>query len=221
CCSSQAQSVNKTRYGISKADPTYCPRTWDGFGCFQETAPGETATISCPAYFDENAEHGIVEKRCTENGTWATHPVNGNEWTDYSLCVSLKGYRILYYVCVVCHAISLMCLIPTCIIFIAFRQLRKQHRIRIHINLCVSFILTSSAWLGWDHLIYRDRLENSKDDAIMYRKTSCKILYMISRYSLTCNCFWMSLEGFHLHRLINQAFKAPKSILSYYFVGWR
>ncbi|KAK3761042.1 hypothetical protein RRG08_022448 [Elysia crispata] len=30
----------------------------------------------------------------------------------------------------------------------------------------------------------------------------------------------MSLEGLHLYRLINHAFKPPKSIFSYYLVGW-
>ncbi|KAI8777332.1 calcitonin receptor, partial [Biomphalaria glabrata] len=100
-------------------------------------------------------------------------------------------------------------------------QLRKQHRIHIHLNLFVSFTLTNCVWLTWDHLIFKDRLENPREVAIMHQHIiGCRVLYMMSRVSWTCNIAWMSLEGFHLHRLISQAFQTPKTISSYYFIGW-
>lgn len=36
----------------------YCPHTWDGFGCFQDTLAGHTASISCPTYIDHSDPSG-------------------------------------------------------------------------------------------------------------------------------------------------------------------
>ena len=33
---------------------SYCPRIWDGYGCFQDTLPGVRESIQCPSY----VEHG-------------------------------------------------------------------------------------------------------------------------------------------------------------------
>lgn len=36
----------------------YCPRTWDGFGCFRDTPAGQTASINCPLYIDQTRPGG-------------------------------------------------------------------------------------------------------------------------------------------------------------------
>ena len=48
CCQRQQQSppVNKVS----------CPRTWDGFSCWDDTAPGVTSYTQCPSYM----EHSIT-----------------------------------------------------------------------------------------------------------------------------------------------------------------
>ena len=54
------------------------------------------------------------------------------------------------------------------IITLYSRQLLKQHRIRIHVNLFLTFILTNASWLWWDYRVFRDRLESSQDSAFMH-----------------------------------------------------
>ncbi|KAK7494278.1 hypothetical protein BaRGS_00014560, partial [Batillaria attramentaria] len=43
--------------GGPQPSPRYCPRTWDGFGCFRDTPAGQTASIYCPAYIDQSDPH--------------------------------------------------------------------------------------------------------------------------------------------------------------------
>nr|KAG5707631.1 hypothetical protein BaRGS_031013 [Batillaria attramentaria] len=131
------------------------------------------------------------------------------------------GFHVLYVAGVVCNAISLLFLIPACGIFLYYRSLRKQHRIRIHLNLFLSFLLTNGSLLLWEILVYRDRLLNAASDTNMHKDSlSCKILYVTTRYAWTAAFFWMFLEGFHLYRLISRAFQAPRTICGYYIVGW-
>ncbi|KAK7110000.1 hypothetical protein V1264_013941 [Littorina saxatilis] len=98
-----------------------CPSTWDGFGCFRATQAGDTATIACPSYIDQNGPHARAYKRCTENGTWWRTEETGQEWTDYTSCVQMETFRILYYVAVTSNAISLLLLVPACVIFLCFQ----------------------------------------------------------------------------------------------------
>ncbi|KAK3761043.1 hypothetical protein RRG08_022449 [Elysia crispata] len=48
----------------------------------------------------------------------------------------------------------------------------------------------------------------------------CKILYSLTRYTLSANYFWMFLEGAHLFRLLGNAFVVPRTIRGYFFFGW-
>ncbi|GFO49758.1 calcitonin gene-related peptide type 1 receptor-like [Plakobranchus ocellatus] len=165
CCKDQIQSAS-TR--VSSLTST-CPFTWDGFACFRDTSAGSIAQVACPTYIYSRDTTAVGTKACMANGSWWRSSVNGKEWTDYSLCVNIDGYRALYYAGVSLNVVSLVCLLPACFIFLSFKQLLKQHRIRIHLNLFLSFILTNGSWLCWDTMVYRDRLENMQDDtAFMY-----------------------------------------------------
>ncbi|CAL1533695.1 unnamed protein product [Lymnaea stagnalis] len=195
--------------------------TWDGYACFPSTPSGHVAEVTCPLFISEIVNNGVATKQCTQNATWWQSQTSGLEWTDYMSCASLERYRILYYVSITSNILSLLCLFPASYIFIKYTQLRRQHRVRIHINLFLSFILTNCSWLAWDHVIYKDRLENSSEMVVMHQHIGgCRLLYMMTRYSWACNFVWMSLEGFHLYRLINHAFEIPRSIYGYYFIGW-
>ncbi|XP_050388452.1 calcitonin gene-related peptide type 1 receptor, partial [Patella vulgata] len=102
-----------------------------------------------------------------------------------------------------------------------FRILRRQHRVRIHLNLFISFIVRNIVVILWDNLVYNNRLHNLAKETLMHQNTvGCKILYILTRYTQAANFSWMFLEGFHLHRLIVRAFKVPKSINGYYLAGW-
>ncbi|KAL8562736.1 hypothetical protein ACOMHN_022612 [Nucella lapillus] len=163
----------------------------------------------------------LAYKQCTENGTWWQTTENKQEWTDYTACVQMESFRTLYYVGVTCNVVSLLLLVPACVIFLSYHKLREQQRIKLHVHLFVSFIVTSVVLLLWENLVYSDRLHKPAQHTLMYKDTvGCKILYVLTRYAWTCNFCWMFLEGFHLHRLIVKAFEVPKSIRAYYVIGW-
>ncbi|KAH9510315.1 hypothetical protein Btru_042745, partial [Bulinus truncatus] len=219
CCNNQVKPTSFSSFLSNKL--SMCPMTWDGYACFPATPAGKVAEVKCPGYISEKTTDGVATKHCMENGIWRRKGPMELEWTDYTKCVNIEVYYLQYYIGMSCSVGSLVCLVPACVIFLSIKQLRKQHRIHIHLNLFASFALTNCVWLTWDHLIYKDRLENPRDAAIMHQHiTGCRVLYMLSRYCWTCNFVWMSLEGFHLYRLINNAFQTPKSITCYYFIGW-
>ncbi|XP_041366713.1 calcitonin gene-related peptide type 1 receptor-like [Gigantopelta aegis] len=199
----------------------YCPRTWDGFGCFKDTRRSGVAVINCPTYIEHSNPAADATKICTENATWFRDPASKQEWTDYTNCVLMQNFMTLYKVGVACNAISLILLLPSCVIFMAFRQLRVQHRIQLHTCLFASFIFTNGVMICWDSLVYKDRLEKPLEESVMHINTvGCRILYTASRYAWTCNFVWMFLEAFHLYRLIVHAFKVPKSLKLYFIGGW-
>jgi hypothetical protein len=53
CCSEQLRTPT-----VNAADERYCPRTWDGFGCFKDTVPGSRTYIPCPSYVAYSDESG-------------------------------------------------------------------------------------------------------------------------------------------------------------------
>lgn len=69
-------------------------------------------------------------------------------------------------------------LIPNKNICFSFRFLRKQHRIRLHINFFVSFILSNLLSILWNVLVTYDRLTNSEmTDTLMYKNLVCDLFY--------------------------------------------
>jgi len=56
CCQSAEKCCQSQRSNTDKSKNDVCQRTWDGFGCFEDTKAGETATIVCPEYI----EHGFT-----------------------------------------------------------------------------------------------------------------------------------------------------------------
>ncbi|KAK3761040.1 hypothetical protein RRG08_022446 [Elysia crispata] len=122
----------------------------------------------------DSATSAEGRKICLANGTWWRSSSNGMEWTDYSACVDIQGFRYLYYTGVTGNVISLVCLIPACVIFLYFKQLLKQHRIRIHLNLMMTFVLTNASWLWWEDRVFRDRLENSHEETAFMHSDSVR-----------------------------------------------
>ncbi|XP_052812035.1 calcitonin gene-related peptide type 1 receptor-like [Mya arenaria] len=214
CCTRQRSISPDSRLG-------HCPRTWDGWSCFDDTSPGKCVRLSCPSYVQYGSLKGHVEKECTENGSWALHPETGKEWTDYSKCVNIKGFKGVVYASVGASVFSLVFLLPATLILMAYRQLRSQQRIRLHVCLFMSFILTGLLSLLWELLVYNDRVENPWKQTFMFRKeVSCKVIYILLRYATSANFFWMFCEGFYLFRLLVHAFQVPRSIKQYFVIGW-
>lgn len=213
CCKRQLATLPMIYNG------SYCPRIWDGYECFNDTLPGVRTYVQCPSYI-ENGVKAFAHKDCTENGTWYVNPATNKPWTDYTNCVPIEHPIIVVYVSIACNIISLLLLIPSCIIFLMFKQLRSQHRIKLHICFFISFALVSIVAIMFDVLVHYNRLANHTDSILEANTDGCKLLYTLLRYTQTSNYFWMFCEGFYLHRLIVHAFKVPKGLLGYYVFGW-
>ncbi|XP_033762872.1 calcitonin gene-related peptide type 1 receptor-like isoform X1 [Pecten maximus] len=221
CCEQQLNM------GSSSPKPGYCPRTWDGFGCFDDTKAGSRAYLDCPVYVEHSLPYAQAYKDCTENGTWfsLTNAMSGQtfEWTNYSTCLDIEDQQQLVYVGLTCSLISIILLVPSCIVFLAFRQLRVQQRIRLHVCLFLSFTVSAVLTILWDFLVVYDRVEKAqnREESLMVQNTAgCKLMYVLHRYIQMCNYFWMFCEGFYLHRLIVHAFEVPKTLIGYYIFGW-
>ncbi|KAL5007022.1 hypothetical protein ScPMuIL_015828 [Solemya velum] len=217
CCERQIETRNTSN------DQLVCPRTWDGYGCFDDTPVGTNAEILCPSYIEQSQPTATAYKYCTSNGTWWRNPNTDKEWTDYTTCVvQIENLRSVVYVGLACKIFSLILLVPACCVFLSIRQLRNQQRIKLHLGLFFSLVLTVFISLLWDMVVYRDRLDQPDDHStIMYQNSAgCKLLYVLLRYSVTSNYFWMVCEGFYLHRLIVNAFEVPKYLFGYHIYGW-
>jgi 7 transmembrane receptor (Secretin family) len=54
----------------------------------------------------------------------------------------------------------------------------------------------------------------------IYVQVWCRLLSFAKIYLTGTNYFWMFCEGYHLHRLISNAFEAPSSTVALYLIGW-
>ncbi|KAL3831825.1 hypothetical protein ACJMK2_023527 [Sinanodonta woodiana] len=139
---------------------------------------------------------------------------------EYSKCVILD-YSTVLYVSFACNIFTILLLIPACIIFLRIRQLFVQKRIRLHLSLFLSLLMSGVVDILWDFIVYKDRLDNEKELTIMHENSvGCRLLYSLTRYFGTANVMWMFCEGYYLHRLIVHAFEAPGSLWPYYLSGW-
>lgn len=67
CCHTQLSTPRK-----NISSELFCPRTWDGYGCFGDTLPGERVEISCPSYV-EHATQGGKYIQCTVTSRYLIH----------------------------------------------------------------------------------------------------------------------------------------------------
>ncbi|KAL4222000.1 hypothetical protein ACF0H5_018046 [Mactra antiquata] len=215
CCQRQLSTPT------SKYSGNLCPRTWDGWKCFNDTLPGEMVKSSCPSYIKYGDLEGHVRKYCTENGTWNVHTFTGKEWTDYGYCVNKEVFNGVVYATMSASTFSVLLLIPAVIIFCFHRQLRTQQRIQLHVCLFISFIITSSVNIFWSFFVHNDRLQHPLHETFMVRRqTLCKLIYILRRYATCTNFFWLFCEGLFLHRLLVHAFQTANHIRPYLAIGW-
>ncbi|CAG5117309.1 unnamed protein product, partial [Candidula unifasciata] len=103
--------------------------------------------------------------------------------------------------------------------------LRKQHRIRLHINFFVALMFFNILTILWEVLVAHNRLvtlgsTDSSVPLLFQNGSGCKVLAFIRLYSRSATYVWMFCEGFYLHRLISNAFRPPKSLFFLYLIGW-
>ncbi|XP_037540310.1 calcitonin gene-related peptide type 1 receptor-like [Nematolebias whitei] len=197
----------------------YCNRTWDGWLCWGDSAPG-TALQMCPTYFVDFDPGEKVTKVCNPDGQWFHHPESNRVWSNYTLCQAhtkdkLKFALSIYYLALVGHGLSIISLIISLIIFSFLNSLSCQ-RISLHKNTFLSFILNSIVTIMWLSVTVANNKTISSSNPV-----SCKILSVLTQYTSTSNYFWMLCEGIYLHTLIIVAvFVEEQQLFWYYILGW-
>nr|XP_057940606.1 calcitonin gene-related peptide type 1 receptor [Doryrhamphus excisus] len=198
---------------------SYCNRTWDGWLCWGDSAPG-TAIQMCPEYFHDFDPAEKVTKVCNPNGQWFHHPESNRVWSNYTQCQiytkdKLKFAISLYYLAMVGHGLSIVSLIISLIIFSYFKSLSCQ-RISLHKNTLLSFIFNSVVTIMWLSLTVANNQAINTSNPL-----SCKVLAVLTQYTSTSNYFWMLCEGIYLHTLIIVAvFVGEQQLFWYYVLGW-
>ncbi|ELT90748.1 hypothetical protein CAPTEDRAFT_155191 [Capitella teleta] len=196
-----------------------CQQVWDGFSCFDYAKPGSAMTTPCPTYLQYSMT-GEGVKVCTANATWQLK--KGKQWTDYTACLDKNAYLIGVYITVAVSSLSIALLVPAIIIFCSFKDLLKQHRVRLHIHFFASLTLSFVASILWYMLVHYEKLVNQNStESVMYRNPGwCQLLSFAKIYLTATNYFWMFCEGYYLHRLISNAFEPPSSLFLLYVLGW-
>ncbi|XP_052450874.1 calcitonin gene-related peptide type 1 receptor [Carassius gibelio] len=219
--SAQFECYLKIMSDPPRRDPgPYCNRTWDGWLCWGDSAPG-TALQLCPAYFHDFDPTEKVSKVCDSDGQWFHHPVSNRLWTNYTQCSADTHHKrefilVNYYLVMVGHGLSIISLSISICIFSHFKCLSCQ-RITLHKNMFTSFILNSIATIAWFYIVRDQRPENPMDSS----QIGCKLLASIMQYTSCSNYFWMLCEGIYLHTLIIVAvFTGEQQLGWYYVLGW-
>ncbi|XP_063320229.1 calcitonin gene-related peptide type 1 receptor [Pelmatolapia mariae] len=197
----------------------YCNRTWDGWLCWDDSAPG-TVMQMCPAYFMDFDPTERVTKVCNPDGQWFHHPESKRIWSNYTMCSAHTNNKLklafsVYYMAMVGHSLSILSLVISLTIFSYFKSLSCQ-RISLHKNMFLSFILNSIVTMIW---LTFNVVNNQGTDTS--NSVNCKILAVLTQYTSTSTYFWMLCEGIYLHTLIIVAvFVGEQQLFWYYILGW-
>ncbi|XP_075591323.1 calcitonin gene-related peptide type 1 receptor isoform X2 [Dermatophagoides farinae] len=195
----------------------FCERTFDGWTCFNDTPAGEVSYFSCPDFVYGFNPQNQAHKTCTKEGKWRVHHETHVPWTNYTSCVDIPDFHfrnMIIKLHIVGYSISLVALLISLTIFVSFKTLSSQTRIRIHKNLFVSFIINNFMWIVW-YLVIRD------GNILFENGFPCQALHVVLHYFLVCNYFWMFCEGLYLHTILVIAFVSEEKILKwFYMIGW-
>ncbi|XP_064813167.1 calcitonin gene-related peptide type 1 receptor-like [Oncorhynchus masou masou] len=197
---------------------TFCNRTWDGWLCWDDSAPG-TAMQLCPVYFQDFDPSEKATKVCNSDGQWFRHPESHRIWSNYTQCQMYTKDKLtfafsLYYLAIVGHGLSVVSLIISLCIFSYFKSLSCQ-RISLHKNMFLSFIFNSICTVIWLSAVANNQQLGASNPI------GCKILTVLNQYTFGSNYFWMLCEGIYLHTLIIVAvFVGEQKLGWYYVLGW-
>ncbi|WAQ94799.1 CALRL-like protein, partial [Mya arenaria] len=159
CCKVSRECC--TRQLKSRDSNNTCPSTWDGYGCWDASAPGVTSQMSCPTFLQFSVPTRSALKTCQSDGTWLKRGPLRYEWTDYTPCLSYQDLRVSIYIGVGCQIASLLCLVPSVVVFCSYKALIRQHRIRLHVNFFVSFIVSGILTVIWNLAITHEKITSS------------------------------------------------------------
>ncbi|XP_050309564.1 calcitonin receptor-like [Anthonomus grandis grandis] len=193
----------------------WCPEVFDDALCWPPAPPGTISNQSCPRIDGFNSNK-LAYKQCWENGSWFVNHENVT-WSDYRDCIdyeSLEFYNFVNFLYVIGYGISLVALLVSLWIFLSFRTLRCI-RIRIHVQLFVSFILNNIMWIVW----YRKVIPQVA--VPLENPAWCQFLHIAKEYYMVANYMWMFCEALHLHLALVVVFvREERTMKWFYFVGW-
>ncbi|XP_031767530.2 calcitonin gene-related peptide type 1 receptor-like [Galleria mellonella] len=198
-------------------DDLWCPRTFDGFACWDAVPASSTSFQYCPEFvigFDPNR---YAFKRCTENGTWYRHPVTDRSWTNYTTCVDIEDLNfrnIVNNIYIGGYSISVVALLLSIFIFLYFKTLQCT-RIRIHIHLFTSVALNNILWIVWYKTVVH------QVDVVQNNEAWCQVLHVITNFFMVSSYIWMFCEGLHLHIALVVVFVKEDIAMRWFLaVGW-
>ncbi|XP_065929307.1 calcitonin gene-related peptide type 1 receptor isoform X2 [Magallana gigas] len=214
CCQS-ADSCCERQLSLPAEVNNTCGRIWDGWLCWNDAASGSLNYKSCPLFVPFFTQSREAIKRCGKDGQWI-------QKTVYSPCLQKEELETTIFIGLGCSVTSIVFLIPSIIILLQYKLLRKQHRIRLHLNLFLSLTLKEVMEILWDMLVTYDKVTSTEvfETTLMKNRVGCKLLSFLKIYFKCCCFTWMFAEGFYLHRLMSNAFSPPRSLTPVYILGW-
>ncbi|XP_061179913.1 calcitonin gene-related peptide type 1 receptor-like [Saccostrea echinata] len=214
CCES-AELCCQRQLSEYKGTNSTCGRIWDGWLCWDDAAPGTQSYGSCPLFMPYFTPSRQAVRTCQVNGQWIHR-------TDYNPCLKKDELETTLLIGLGCSVASLVVLLPAVLVFLKFKSLRKQHRIRLHINLFLSFVFKEVMEILWDMLVTHDKVTSTTvfETTLLKNGVGCKLLSFLKIYFKCCTYTWMFCEGFYLHRLMSNAFSPPRSLRVMYVFGW-
>ncbi|XP_022254741.1 calcitonin gene-related peptide type 1 receptor-like, partial [Limulus polyphemus] len=225
CCKAAMQCCHTMlSVSVRQSDENNCPRTWDGWQCWPDTAAGEVALVRCPdhIYFKNDPPQcpRYAIKTCGTNGTWLVTKLL-KEWTDYSRCGIVDSLRKRLYFHIITFGVSISALIPSLVIFFTYKQLQVP-RIAIHKNLFLSLVLNGVFVIVFRTTVISEETDARGDNENFFQQNGpgCKVLFVATKYFRMTSYMWMFCEGFYLHRLITATFTEQKSLVIFYAIGW-
>ncbi|XP_022307268.2 calcitonin gene-related peptide type 1 receptor-like isoform X2 [Crassostrea virginica] len=215
CCESAERCCQRQLATEKKGTNSSCGRIWDGWLCWDDAGPGTQSYGSCPLFMPYFTPSRQAVRTCQANGQWIQR-------TDYNPCLKKDELETTIFIGLGCSIASLVALLPAVLVFLRFKSLRKQHRIRLHINLFLSFVLKELMGILWDMLVTYDKVQSTNvfETTLLQNGVGCKFLSFLKIYFKCCTYTWMFCEGFYLHRLMSNAFSPPRSLKVMYVFGW-
>ncbi|XP_041771836.1 diuretic hormone receptor-like isoform X2 [Anopheles merus] len=198
-----------------------CPSFFDMVSCWPRTPPGTLAVLPCFAelkgvQYDSSQN---ATRFCNIDGTW-------DNYTDYDRCEHLEQPpplpsfepeielpTLIYFVG---YSISLAALVLAVAVLVYFNNYSARRDLRclrntIHVNLFLTYIMSSSLWI----------LILSLQITVKLEVAGCIFLVTLFHYFSTTNFFWMLVEGLYLYMLVVQTFSGDTlRFRKYAIIGW-
>ncbi|KAJ8737246.1 hypothetical protein PYW07_000517 [Mythimna separata] len=198
-------------------DGVWCPRTFDGFACWDEAPASTVAFQPCPEFIVGFDPKRYAYKKCTSNGSWFVNPDTNKTWTNYTTCVDVDDLdfrNIVNMLYVVGYSLSVAALLISVFIFLYFRVLQCP-RIRIHVHLFMAFALSNIMWIVWYRAVV------NQVNVVQNNMAWCQVLHVVTNYFMLTSYVWMFCEGLHLHIALVVVFvKDELTMVWFVLLGW-